>query len=270
MNELQKAEFQLLELFVDVCKGLKLNYYLVCGSALGAVKYKGFIPWDDDIDVALPRPDYERFIREAHSFLPEHVFLQNFHTEPKLPCIYSKLRNSNTTYIEKSASKLKINHGVFIDIFPLDGYPKTKFKQKAFEIKKKLYTNFLGTAYLEPKELKSKIIYKIKLLFGIDKRILKYTQKYDKLVKKYDISDSELLCNHCNWQGRLEYAPKSQYGGAALAEFEGLTVRIPEQYHEYLSQKYGNYMADLPVDERCGHHYCTVCDLSKSYKEYIE
>ena len=83
MTELQEIEFGLLQQFLSVCEQLNLTYYLVCGSALGAVKYGGFIPWDDDIDVALPRKDYEIFCREAPRILPEWCFLQNYHSEPQ-------------------------------------------------------------------------------------------------------------------------------------------------------------------------------------------
>ena len=69
MNELQKIEFDLLKIFVEICQKLNLNYYLVCGTALGAVKYNGFIPWDDDIDVALCREDYEIFCQKAQQLL---------------------------------------------------------------------------------------------------------------------------------------------------------------------------------------------------------
>lgn len=74
MTELQETELELLKQFLLVCEQFKLTYYLVCGSALGAVKYGGFIPWDDDIDVALPRKDYEVFCREAPKMLPEWCF----------------------------------------------------------------------------------------------------------------------------------------------------------------------------------------------------
>ena len=89
MNELQKIEFDMLKEVVRVCSELKLTYYLVCGSALGAIKYRGFIPWDDDMDIALPRRDYEIFIKEAQALLPENLFLQNYHTEPSFPQIFS-------------------------------------------------------------------------------------------------------------------------------------------------------------------------------------
>ena len=148
MTHLQEKEFKILEKFIQVCEELKLDYFLVCGSALGAVKYGGFIPWDDDIDVALFRDDYNRFINEAPILLPPNLFLQNCHSEEKFPTIYSKLRDSETTFIEKSAKFLPINHGIYIDVFPLDGYPKGKIERSVFEIKKKLSKKYMSEIML--------------------------------------------------------------------------------------------------------------------------
>ena len=85
MNDLQRKEFDLFAAFTAVCDRLGLPYFLVCGSALGAVKYKGFIPWDDDMDVGMLRGDYERFLREAPALLPEYYFLQSYKSEPAYP-----------------------------------------------------------------------------------------------------------------------------------------------------------------------------------------
>lgn len=147
MNELQKVEFDLLCEAVRIFSDLKLTYYLVCGSALGAIKYGGFIPWDDDMDIALPRDDYEIFIKEAGCRLPDGLFLQNHHTEASFPQIFSKLRNSRTTYIEKSISALPINHGVYIDIFPLDEYPADRGAQRRLEFEKQRLFLKLSVVY---------------------------------------------------------------------------------------------------------------------------
>ena len=85
MNALQKRELELFQAFLQVCRQLKLPYFLVCGSALGAVKYQGFIPWDDDMDIAMLRPDYEVFLAQAPALLPGHIFLQNYKTDPAFP-----------------------------------------------------------------------------------------------------------------------------------------------------------------------------------------
>ena len=121
---------------MQVCQQLNLSYFLVCGSALGAVKYQGFIPWDDDMDLAMLRPDYEAFLAQAQALLPRHIFLQNYKTDPAFPAIYSKLRLSGTVFLEESAQHLPIHHGIFLDLFPLDGYPTEPTLQRRLERQK--------------------------------------------------------------------------------------------------------------------------------------
>jgi len=270
MTPLQQKELQLLAHFVRICEALKLRYYLVCGTALGAVKYRGFIPWDDDVDVAMPREDYETFLREAPALLPEGIFLQNYRTDPAFPQIFSKLRDSGTTYLEKSSAHLPIHHGMYIDIFPLDGYPAQKHRQLWLEVRKKLYLQLLGTAFAEPEPLKSRIIFRIKRFFGLQRYSAVFARGYENMIRSFPAAGSSLWCNHGNWQGRLEYAPRAQYGRGTGAVFEGLPVRIPEQYDAYLRQKYGDYHQDPPKEEQVGHHYHTVCDPDRPYTFYTD
>lgn len=258
MNELQLKEFEILKIFVEICDKLNLNYFLVRGTALGAVKYNGFIPWDDDIDVALPRQDYEKFLSMATKLLPKEIFLQSYRTDPQFPFPYAKLRNCNTTYIEKNVRHLKINHGVFIDIFPIDGYPKEKRAQFALKNKKK----FLSWQYFcalcdENEPFKVRFRNKIFRALGFAKRTSKSLEKFDKAVSKYPL---EIYAEHPN---------DFFVDGATQAEFEGLKVKIPKNYELYLTYKYGDWRADLPEDKKKGHHYFTVYDLEKSFTEYI-
>ena len=95
-------------------------------------------------------------------------------------------------------------------------------------------------------------------------------RRYTKMISRYDIDHSWLICNHGNWQGTLEYAPKWHYGEGAWATFEGLKVRIPENYDAYLTQKYGDWRADLPEEQKSGHHYYEIMDLERPYTHYIE
>ena len=270
MNELQQKEFELLKCFIEICEKLGLTYYLVCGSALGAVKYKGFIPWDDDVDVALPREDYEIFCKKAGDLLPEELFLQTYKTDPEYPHIFAKIRNSNTAYFEKSVAKFKINHGVYIDVFPLDGYPTNRAAQRKIEIKKVFYDLLLSSNFESDCTLKVKILRRIFRFFGVHKRTAKIVARFEKMISSYPAKNSEIWCNHGNWQGKLEYSPKEHYGDGAVMEFEGIKVSVPQKYDEYLTQKYGDWRADLPEEQKVGHHFYSVMDLNKSYTEYIK
>ena len=146
MTELQQIEKNILACALEIVDRLHLTYFLVCGSALGAVKYNGFIPWDDDIDIAMPRKDYTAFCEKAGELLPPHLFLQNCHTEKNFPYIFSKIRDSRTTYIEKGMAGLDINHGVYIDVFPLDGYPVELKEQRWLENKNSNISSCISAA----------------------------------------------------------------------------------------------------------------------------
>ncbi len=269
MNKLQSVEFDMLKEFVRICDELGLKYYLVCGSALGAAKYSGFIPWDDDLDVALPRDDYKVFCEKAQSMLPEHIFLQNYNTERGFPLIFSKLRNSDTTFIEKSYSHLNINHGIYIDVFPLDGYPSSETESKKVEKEKRRYSLARLCCLDVPLTWKTRLLVAVEKILGMHKKPFKFVKRLEDCISSYSVNDSALWCNHGNWQGKLEYAPREQYGDGSLVDFEGLKVRIPERYDEYLTQKYGDWRADLSEEEKRGHHYHTVCDTERSYREYL-
>ena len=157
LQKMQEVELDLFKAFIEVCEKLQLKYYLLGGTLLGAVRHKGFIPWDDDIDVGMPRKDYEIFIQKAQDLLPEHYFVQNCYTDGKLPMAFCKIRNSNTTFIETSVKDFKINHGIFIDIFPLDYYPQDKKKKKQFYKKKLWWDRIIRKKFTWEYTIKTKI-----------------------------------------------------------------------------------------------------------------
>lgn len=270
MTDLQRTELEMLRAVDKVCTQLCLKYYLVCGSALGAVKYGGFIPWDDDLDVGLLRPDYEIFCEKAGELLPEGLFLQNYRTDPAFPQVFSKIRDSRTTFIEKSAAKLPINHGVYIDVFPLDGYPCNKSGAFRLEALKKFYKLSAACAFQLPCSWGANLLFGVERMLGIHKRTQKIMEKYDRLIASFPVDDSKTVCNHGNWQGKLEYAPREQYGEGVWATFEGIKVRVPAQYDAYLTQKYGDWRADLPEEQKISHHYAKVIDLKNPYTDYLE
>lgn len=272
MTELQNVEFQILKSFVDVCDKLGLTYYLVCGTALGAAKYGGFIPWDDDIDVGMYREDYEIFCQKAPRLLPEYYFLQTYRTDKNFPHIFCKIRDSRTTYIEKSVAGIVMHHGVYIDVFPLDGYPEIPSEKLKLERKKRLLQAQIACVFQINAQYsrKAKLIVAVGRFLGFHKQTNRILQKLETLLAMYQTTDASIICNHGNWQGKLEYAPKEQYGKGSWTMFEGLKVRIPEKFDEYLTQKYGDWRSDPPKEEQIGHHFYEVCDLSKPYTEYLK
>ena len=254
MNQIQKRSLELLYQFTDICDKLGLDYFLVCGSALGAVKYEGFIPWDDDVDVAMKREDYERFLKEAPAFLPANMVLQNMHTNKAFPLLMTKLVNEDTALIEKGFLQLPLHHGIFLDIFPLDGYPEGGFRQKWFELRKWVYNKLRCVAY--------RYGYR---MFGLNRIML----RYERLLKKYPCGSAGMICNYANWQGKLDYSPAEEYGNGVWKLFEGKKIRIPAGYDAYFSRKYGDWRKELPEEKQVSHHAFLVCDPDRSYRHYL-
>lgn len=269
MNDLQKKTFELLQIFVGICEKWSISYYLICGSALGAVKYSGFIPWDDDIDVGLLREDYHRFLEIAPKELPDWCFLQNYKTEPVFPHSFSKLRNSNTAFIEESMADLPMNHGIYMDIFPIDGYPTGRGKQFVFSVRRKWNDWIRYSVIKNPSLRKIRFRNRVLRLFGYHKRTVQAQERLEKLYCRCLPKESEIWCNFGNWQGKLENAPKWHYGNGTWATFEGLRVRIPEEYDAYLTQKYGDWRSDPPIEKQNSHHVSIVADPNRSYKDYV-
>lgn len=270
MNELQKVEMDLFLCFEETCKKLELNYFLVCGSALGAARHGGFIPWDDDFDVGMYREDYNKFLELAPGILPEGVFLQNYKTDPQFPYVFAKLRNSNTTFIQTVLSDLDINHGIYIDIFPLDGYPTSPSEQQKLARKKKQYIRRTNCALHMPSNLslKGRLSLAYFKMLGYHKRTAKTLAKYESLISRYSVADAELVCSHGTWYGERDYIRKEYYGKGTDAEYEGVTVRVPEKLDAYLSSLYGDWRTPPPPEKQKGTHDCDVCDIKRPYTDY--
>lgn len=268
MTELQTVEFDMLKQIAAVCEKLGVRFYLLCGSALGAVKYGGFIPWDDDIDIGMLRSDYELFISKAQELLPKHLFLQTFRTDKGYSNIFAKLRNSNTTMIESSASGLRINHGAYIDIFPLDGYPKEKRKQNGFERCKRLFLKLLSCNYSVKRQGFSRVSNRLMRMLGIHHASRIILTKYESMLLKYPTESSEIICNHGNWQGRLEYFPSTLYGEGKAVDFEGRSFLVPFDIDTYLSTKYGDWREEPEEEKRKSHHIYDVIDTTLPYTSY--
>ena len=266
---LKKAQLEMLKHFLTICQVLDLKYYLIEGTLLGAVRHNGFIPWDDDIDVAMPRKDYEIFLQKAPALLPPHLFLQNLHSDPYFPANFSKIRNNNTTYIETSVKDFPIHHGVFVDVFPLDIYPDNRFSKLLFKYKNKFLSRIISSYffYSNPnRPLHTKWVDKLVRILHLSPR--KAVQKREHLYRSF--SNGSMLGSFCGAWGEKEITPASWFGDGADLEFEGLKVKGPVCYHEWLTQVYGDYMQLPPVEKRIGHHYAEAVDLTQPYTAYIK
>lgn len=270
MNDLQKVELELFCVFKETCEKLNLNYFLVCGSCLGAVRHGGFIPWDDDLDVGMFRDDYNRFMEQAPALLPEGFFLQNYKTQKGWPHIFSKLRNSNTTYIEKDFAYMDINHGVFIDIFPLDGFPDDPSHIKKFMQRERLFSIKHSTVFpVHPKaKFRTRVLYKTLRLLGYHKRVGKLVAKHQAFKERYPVEKSNMI-KDLGTKHKSVSIPKEYFGKGREVPFEGITARVPENTDGYLTCLYGDWKQIPPPEKQKGHHYYKICDINKPYTYYM-
>ena len=261
ITQIQNRSLQIFIEFQKICKRNNLRYFMIGGSCLGAVRHCGFIPWDDDIDIGMPRKDYEKFLKIAHRELPEYLFLQNHFTDKEYIFNFSKIRDSRTSFIEKSVEPFDINHGLYIDIFPLDGYKSSR----KFDLLNKLLN---ARVYCRFRKNKFKNLIIIILSLCIAQTSERACEKRDTLLKSIDYDDSEIIANFCGAWGIKEIVPREYFGDGIEVTFEHVKVIIPEKYDLYLKQLYGNYLKLPPEEKRITHHETTVIDLNKSYLEY--
>lgn len=268
LAELKRIETDMLRAFIDVCGKLNLRYYLLGGTLLGAVRHKGFIPWDDDIDVGMPREDYEVLLEKGPALLPSHLFIQSLRTEPAYTMCFAKMRNCNTTFVESSLSHFPINHGVYIDIFPLDFYPENLKEQEQTDRKKTWYARRVGCEYnVAPNKTAKGTVRKL-ILHAMFPSLKATIAKREALYRS--IPKSGLMANYGGAWGKKEIVPAHWYGEGTMVEFEGMQVCAPAEYDKWLTQVYGNYMQLPPVEKRIGHHYVDVIDLENPYTKYTE
>ena len=270
IKKLKSIELQLMDEFISVCEKLKLNYYIIGGTLIGAVRHKGFIPWDDDIDVAMLREDYEIFLAKGQQLLSNSIFLQNFKTDPYYINCFSKLRMLNTAFVEKSVCKIPMNHGIYIDIFPLDYYfdkaaNKLSFILKSRMIQARISLELQKSLDESSQSIKERLLKKAAKMLYPDTVDALYT--YEDLIKCKQ--RSTLVRNYGGAYGKKEIFPIEWLGDGEKLKFEGRLVNAPCEWDKYLSHIYGNYMILPPEEKRVGHHDAYIIDFDKSYTEYM-
>ena len=124
LDALHKIQIEILDEIVKICDKHDITYFLCTGTLLGAIRHKGFVPWDDDIDICMPRKEYTKFAEICKEELQDGFLLQDWHTEPLHYLTFAKVKKIDTIYKEKSTMNLPINKGVFVDIFILDNVEK--------------------------------------------------------------------------------------------------------------------------------------------------
>lgn len=253
LRDLQLVELQILKDFAALCEANNLSFYITAGTLLGAVRHKGFIPWDDDIDVVMPRADFDRLMMLT---APHGYFLQNRKSDPNYPFFFAKLRKEGTVVEEPTLTEISMHKGIYIDIFPLDICPNSRMGGM-------LYFKWVGLlqcavmARVNPgfvcgytKKYAHVFVHMFRMLplnwldglWNLTRSILR------KLCRSYRLSTA------CAAHGYPREAYETEWFSTVVElEFEGSVFPAPCGWEALLRNMYGNYMAPPPEEDRRGH-----------------
>lgn len=281
MQELTETELvtwksiitDVLKEFQKICNRHQLTYYAIGGTAIGAVRHHGIIPWDDDIDVGMPRPDYERFLEICRTSDLGNYELVSNETHPNYNLPFPKFCNRNTTLVERMDVPCVI--GLFIDIFPLDNTSDDMVEVQALVHRyKKLqnrheaicsHNSFFQyiSLLLKPHEW-GRFVYKT-LGFFFRKPMKRYLlREMNKISLKYPYGSTKHLINYGGAYGMRElFSSHIIEGKSVKVPFENITIDLMPGYDEYLRGVYGNYMQLPPEEKRVAHHLKAFYDLNK-------
>lgn len=254
-EELKKTQLDILLSVDRFCKQHSICYFLTYGTLIGAIRHKGYIPWDNDIDISMPRPDYERFIQLYNTEKEKKYYVISPDLDQSYPYPFAKICDPNTHLVEFSS--IKYNIGINIDLFPIDGLPKNEKEAKAHYWKINLYRNLLNIKKIELDFKRRSLIKNIFL--ALSKTVL-FVISYNYLIKKinhlfvtYNYSDC-LYAADLNFGNVNRRLPKKIFESCISVEFEGYLFNAPIGYDLWLKSIYGDYMQLPPIEKRVTHH----------------
>lgn len=266
VRQAQLITLRILKIVDQVCEKHNLDYWIEGGTLLGAVRNGGFIPWDDDLDIAMPREDYEKFLEIAPKELPEDLFIQNLETTSLAGNTWTQIKDRNSRMVIDR--KAKYHQGIYIDIFPCDIYSENSLKRLFTEsLMKKLYI----FAYAINAPLKKAYLSKINIIKNIAKIILKVVFFPFAIFNKDIIYNRNLKTRHKRIE-KMKKNPKLNYGyGTDILNFDTILdidiiyplkkikfedgeFMAPNDVHRYLKKIYGDYMQIPPENKRVQHH----------------
>lgn len=264
LQEHQNALLMLLHELDRVCRELNIPYMLFAGSLLGAVREKGFIPWDDDLDVILLREDYDRLLALGDTCLDGNKFFLQKEFSEHWPMPFSKLRLQNTACIERYIPKDPLTHqGVYIDVFPMDNLADWKpIRTLQFLASKAVIAKSLDRrGYLTDSKLKR--------LFMAFCRLLPRKPLAEFVYRRRD-KNTEMLHSFFAASSRYEKSvfPRRWFGSQRELLFEDGMFMVPADYEEILTTLYGDYMTPTPADKRGVKVHAEIVDLENSYEMY--
>ena len=265
LRKVQLIQLDILNKVVDICNKNNIEYFLIGGTLIGAVRHKGFIPWDDDIDIAIKRDDYDKFIVIANRELKKPYKIEHYSVDDSYRFYLANVVNTSVKVTQKKINSITSN--VWIDILPIDGVPNNIIIRQLFKFKILYYRALVGFINIDiirdkDRSLVEKILIKIGKIVPIGKilNLRKIRIKNDKMLRKYSYDKCNLVGTFFGNYGFHEIVPKEMFGKGSKVLFEGKEYNAPEQLDEYLTHMYGGDF-ELPNDnERIGHHIINIIE----------
>lgn len=266
MKEIWAVELDLLNKLLEVCRKHDLKIFADGGTLLGAVRDHGFIPWDNDIDLAMLRDDYDKLCEISASEFEPPYFFQCYHTEKRYPRRHAQLRNSSTTGILKNEVKwdYKFNQGIFIDIFVLDGLHEDDSKQASQRKKGEILQKIIY--YKSRKNTPNKIYQAICKCIPWTAAV----KIMDRIMKDKRANESQYVVNYgfsFKLGEKVTKRERHYYDSTIEMPFENIMIPVPEKYDAWLTLRYGDYMSPSTAGAV---HGDVILDADISYSDYIE
>lgn len=267
LRPLQLTMLEILKVFDRFCREHDLKYSLYAGSLLGAVRHKGFIPWDDDLDVCMERREYDRFIALWEKSSPEGYILQNKENSPGYWQSFSKIRKEHTTFLQEEREAGKYHTGIFLDVFPLDRMPNSKLNRVIYKWHCMKY-QLLTREFIPPKagtvvRLGSSAI----LACTPKRRREKIRRNMLKKITRYnDQRNLEVAAIETMASLHKPFAPDMLDAYVDLPFEDGVFMCFAG-WDDHLRRKFGNYMQLPPEEERAWRHHPIIIDFEHNYEE---
>lgn len=266
LRKVQLVQLEMLYEIDRVCRENDIRYFLHCGTFLGAVRHKGFIPWDDDLDVAMLREDYDRFRAIAPEKLKACYCFQDWHTDERYALPFGKLRKRNTYYLEAKSAPLAEN-GFYVDIFPIDPLPAGEREQERLKYQLlNLFRVKLMKSRFTPWMEEDRVNWK-KLIGYTPYLLASKLVSHQWLIRHYDALVAAVP--EGEWVYEQSALPKPNYFRRSWIQEQGLypfedgTFPGPKDYDSYLTALYGDYMTPPPEGERENRHQIIKLDFGE-------
>ena len=255
LEELKQIELNIIQRINEVCRDNKIHYYMVGGTLLGAVRHKGFIPWDDDIDIAMPRKDFKKFY-EAMKYENSPYEVQFYDSVKDYGYASPKVVDKRTLLIDYKLGMGKEESSIFVDVFLYDGMGNAEKAAFARYFSLKCFKKMV---FLSKRNFKMETVLKSVAFFipcALCKMagVTRLNKLYNSLCEKLDFYDSKYVACVAGRYGKREVFKRDVFEKTVLLQFENLMLPAPIGYKEYLTSIYGDYMKLPPEDKRVSNH----------------